>query len=92
MSAKTIFIVILTVLVTVILMKNMDEVNFWIFGDYSIPKLAVLGTMFVIGVVVGLLIGRGRKKPVVVRDESLNTATPYQAPTNLSEEDENYIR
>ncbi len=92
MSAKTIFIVVLTVLVTVILMKNMDEVNFWIFGDYSIPKLAVLGTMFVIGVVVGLLMGRGRKKPVVVRDESLNTATPYQAPTNLSEEDENYIR
>lgn len=62
MKAKTIFIIILTALVTIILMKNADEVNFWIFGDYTIPKLAVLGTMFLIGVIVGWMLGRSRKK------------------------------
>ncbi len=48
MSGKSIFIIVVTVLVTVILMKNTDEVTFWIFGDVEIPKLAVLGVMFVI--------------------------------------------
>ncbi|WP_143053815.1 LapA family protein [Parapedobacter koreensis] len=88
MSAKTIFIVIITVLVTVILMKNMDEVNFWIFGTRSIPKLAVLGVMFFIGAVVGFLLGRPRKKQ--------HQTTQYTDPTfevnkPLDPADEDYI-
>lgn len=64
MKTKTIFIIVLTALVTIILMKNADEVNFWIFGDYTIPKLAILGTMFLIGVIVGWMLGRSKKKKV----------------------------
>lgn len=89
MSAKTIFIIVITVLVTVILMKNMDEVNFWIFGNRSVPKLAVLGTMFLIGAVVGFLIGRPKKK-------STADITPYpdaspEIKEPLDREDNDYI-
>lgn len=93
MKAKTIFIIVLTALVTIILMKNLDEVNFWIFGNYSIPKLAVLGTMFVIGVIVGLMLGRSRKKkedlPVAGDDY---TDPPLEINPPLSQEDTDYIR
>lgn len=105
MNAKTIFIILLTALVTIILMKNADEVEFWIFGTYMVPKLAVLGTMFLIGVVVGLMIGRGKKKQLASdndvpagtweKEDQNSTkvsedATPRDQP--LSDEDSDYIR
>ena len=89
MSAKTIFIIVLTVLVTVILMKNMDEVNFWIFGTRSVPKLAVLGTMFFIGAVVGFLIGRPRKRH---NDQEWETDEPdSEVKKPLDQDDNDYI-
>lgn len=90
MRAKTIFIVVVTVLVTVILMKNMDEVNFWIFGMRSVPKLAVLGTMFLIGAIVGYLIGRPKKRPAGPTDLSEDTSIdePYKP---LDDNDRDYI-
>lgn len=96
MKAKTVFIVVLTALVTIILMKNADEVEFWIFGTYMVPKLAVLGTMFIIGVVVGLMIGRGKKKQPVTDElpttdwEEADEASPATKP--LNDEDSDYIR
>lgn len=89
MSAKTIFIIGITVLVTVILMKNMDEVNFWIFGTRSVPKLAVLGTMFFIGAIVGFLIGRPRKKATIETTTSSETSFEINKP--LDTEDNDYI-
>ncbi|HWK99072.1 MAG TPA: hypothetical protein VNQ55_03960 [Parapedobacter sp.] len=89
MRAKTISIIVLTVLVTVILMKNMDEVNFWIFGTRSVPKLAVLGTMFFIGAVVGFLAGRPKKKPMQADPE---TDTPsFEVKKPLDQDDNDYI-
>ncbi|MFC3196934.1 hypothetical protein ACFOET_04830 [Parapedobacter deserti] len=90
MSAKTIFIIVLTILVTVILMKNMDEVNFWIFGTRTVPKLAVLATMFFIGAIVGYLLGRPKKR----RDEAeAHLAHPsFEANKPLDQADDDYIR
>ncbi len=89
MRAKTISIIVLTVLVTVILMKNMDEVNFWIFGTRSVPKLAVLGTMFFIGAVVGFLMGRPKKKH---EDHEPDTDDPaFEANKPLNQDDNDYI-
>lgn len=62
MSLKTIFIIIVSVLVTIILMNNTEEIQFWIFGNAKIPKLAVLGFMFGLGAIVGYLAGRPRKE------------------------------
>ena len=90
MSAKTISIIVLTVLVTVILMKNMDEVNFWIFGTRTVPKLAVLGTMFFIGAVVGFLLGRPKKK--LVEDEYPASDDTFGTNKPLDQADEDYIR
>ena len=70
MSPKTIFIIVVTILVTIVLMKNTDEVNFWIFGNHSVPKLAVLGVMFGIGLIVGYLIGRPKKPKVNLNTEN----------------------
>lgn len=83
MSLKTIFIIVITILVTVILMKNTDEVNFWIFGNHSVPKLAVLGVMFGAGLIVGYMIGRPRKAKDIPSESATNTLD--------KEEDENWI-
>lgn len=80
MSSKTIFIIVVTILVTVILMKNTDEVTFWIFGDRSIPKLAVLGVMFGTGLILGYMAGRPRKTQQLP-DENIT-------PENYTESDE----
>ena len=90
MRAKTIFIIVVTVLVTVILMKNMDEVNFWIFGTRTVPKLAVLGTMFFIGVIVGFLLGRPRKRRASADQSEMSPTFEINKP--LDPADEDYIR
>lgn len=97
MRAKTILIIVVTILVTIILMKNTDEVNFWIFGTKSVPKLAVLGVMFIVGFILGYLAGRPRKKKDALTEEGL-TASPssHQLGENedqwLDPEDDEYIR
>jgi Protein of unknown function (DUF1049). len=90
MSAKTIFVIVITVLVTVILMKNMDEVNFWIFGTRTVPKLAVLATMFFIGAVVGFLLGRPKKRKSEIQ-ETPNTPAANGVNRPLDQADEDYI-
>ncbi len=90
MRAKTIFIIVITVLVTVILMKNMDEVDFWIFGTRSVPKLAVLGTMFFIGAVVGFLLGRPKRKTGHLEQPADEPTLEVNKP--LDQADEDYIR
>ncbi len=56
MKTKTIFVVVITALITIILMKNTDRVDFWIFGVHSVPKLAVLAVFFIAGIVVGTML------------------------------------
>ncbi|MFA6946133.1 MAG: hypothetical protein WC220_09545 [Pedobacter sp.] len=95
MTFKTIFIIIVSVLVTIILMNNTEEIHFWIFGDAKIPKLAVLGVMFGLGLIVGFMAGRPRKSPP---SGSSNSSEPAQNnwsdedPGQLSDEDREYIR
>ncbi len=96
MSAKTIFLLILAILVTIILMKNTDEVNFWIFGERSIPKLAVLGFMFLAGGITGYIIGRPRRKNQLRQDNEDDFDEHPENPAgiernSLSDEDREYI-
>lgn len=98
MTFKTIFIIVVSVLVTIVLMNNTDEVNFWFFGNARIPKLAVLGVMFGLGLIIGFMAGRPRKR---IQSDSLDTAEPLQDKDHdyirndadqLSDEDRDYIR
>ena len=75
-------------------MNNTDEVNFWLFGDTSLPKLAVLGVMFFAGAIVGYMLGRPRKKAVL--DEGLSESNSHNSSNQedrdyLSDEDREYI-
>lgn len=97
MTFKTIFIILISVLVTVILMNNTDEIDFWIFGEARIPKLAVLGSMFGTGLLVGFLAGRPRKKLPIVDPTGIVAGENQQAfhtenRDQLSDEDREYIR
>ena len=95
MSAKTIFIIIIAVLMTIILMKNTDEVDFWLFGDTRLPKLAVLGFVFFTGLIVGYILARPRKK-LASTDNSLEDLPKNSLRSDdrdyLSDEDREYIR
>lgn len=74
-------------------MKNTDEVNFWLFGDTSVPKLAVMGIMFIAGGIAGFMIGRPRRKVLLNEDtiESLPESSFQQERNHLSDEDREYI-
>ena len=96
MSAKTIFIIVATILVTIILMKNTDEVTFWVFGNRSVPKLAVLGVMFGTGLVLGYLLGKPKRKkdiilPQVIEEENISYDPEVEEKKWISPEDEEYI-
>ena len=98
MSFKTIFIIVVSVLVTIILMNNTDEINFWLFGNARIPKLAILGLMFGLGLIIGFIAGRPGKnyeKNSNNDSESLpqnGTDNSDKEPDFLSDEDREYIR
>lgn len=81
---------------TVILMNNTDEIDFWIFGDARVPKLTILGSMFGLGLIVGFLLGRPRTKVENATYEHEKALEKNQLETKgeirLSDEDRDYIQ
>lgn len=98
MSAKTIFLLVITVALTVILMKNTYEIQFWLFGDTRLPLLGILGCTFALGLFIGFMLGRPGKKSRVATDLMDNDPEESDKPGNqnlrnnsLSDEDREYI-
>lgn len=95
MSAKTAFIVIVTTLLTIVMMKNTEEVNFWIFGNHSFSKITVMGGMLGVGLIVGFIAGRGRKTQTNADLQSQGPVDYNQTVNNHHEEpndpNEDYI-
>ena len=91
MRAKTIFIIFLTVLVTVFLMINTDAVEFdFIFSKIQISKLLVIGICTFIGFLLGYLAGRPRT--VVSTYYNIDEDGFNDRPKDgLSDEDREYI-
>ncbi|MBC7416765.1 MAG: LapA family protein, partial [Pedobacter sp.] len=59
MSGKTIFIIILTVLLTIFLMGNTDEVNFkFLWIDFEMSKLLVIGICVLFGLIIGYILAK----------------------------------
>jgi hypothetical protein len=91
MRIKTMIIIIITVLLTIVIMQNADSVPFkFLFWKSYTSKLAVLLIVAVVSFIVGILVGRpGRPKyiPGQVQDSDPNK----KQPDTLSDEDREYI-
>jgi uncharacterized integral membrane protein len=91
MRIKTIVIILITVLLTVVLMQNRENVNFnFLWATFLISKLVMLlligGVAFILGVLVG------RPKRVKRLGGDLTDGDLEKGKTNtLSDEDKEYI-
>lgn len=92
MSGKTIFIIILTALLTAFLFLNSDEVpfNFILVNDVLVSKLLVIGVCVLIGFIIGFIAGRPRKT-VSSYDDEVERNQASSTKKDLSDEDRDYI-
>lgn len=92
MKGKTIFIIVITALLTLFLVANNDavEFNFLIGKPVEISKLIVIGICILIGFILGFIAGRPRKTYSSYNDEVEKSQANEQKNT-LSDEDRDYI-
>ena len=91
MRIKTMIIIIITVLFTVVIMQNTDAVFFkFLFATFHISKLVMLLVVAVFGFIIGVLVGRpSRPKYVPGHNEDIETSN--KPTSTLSDEDRDYI-
>lgn len=91
MSGKTIFIIILTALLTIFLMVNTEPVDFdFLVTTVAVSKLVVIGICIIIGFIIGFIAGRPRKTLSSYDDEIEKNHT-NSTKKELSDEDRDYI-
>lgn len=92
MTNKTIFIIIITVLLTIFLMVNTEPVDFdFLVTTVAVSKLIVIGICVLIGFILGFIVGRPRKT-VSSYDTEIENKQVLEAKKNqLSDEDREYI-
>jgi uncharacterized integral membrane protein len=90
MSIKTIFVITITILLTVILMQNTDSVKFTLlFTDVYISKLVMMTAVSVVAFILGVLIGRPKKPKYDIG--AYHDQLHKNDPNTLSDEDREYI-
>ncbi|HTI57996.1 LapA family protein [Mucilaginibacter sp.] len=91
MRIKTMLIIIITILLTVVIMQNSEPVFFNVlFATYHISKLAMLLFAAIAGFIIGVLVGRpGRPKYIPGQVEDADAKKDH--PNTLSDEDRDYI-
>ncbi|MDB5141990.1 MAG: hypothetical protein JWQ66_703 [Mucilaginibacter sp.] len=91
MRIKTMFIIFITVLFTVVIMQNTDRVRFsFLFSDFMVSKLVVLLVVAIIGFIIGVLVGRPRRTKYIP-DPDVEVDGIKKHPNTLSDEDRDYI-
>ena len=85
------FIIFVTVLLTIVIMQNTKEVPFsFLFATFYVSKLVMLLAVAVVSFIIGVLVGRpGRPKYIQGKDEELEE--PKTKPDTLGPEDRDYI-
>ncbi|RZL47839.1 MAG: DUF1049 domain-containing protein [Pedobacter sp.] len=93
MKAKTIFIIVITALLTIFLVINSDAVDFDFLIGAPVPvsKLLVIGICIFIGFILGFLVGRPRKTISSYDTEIEKNYTNPENKSSLSDEDRDYI-
>jgi len=91
MSAKTIFIILLTAILTIFLMVNTDPVDFnFLVATVAVSKLIVVGVCILIGFILGFIVGRPRKT-FKSYDTEIEKNASGEHKNELSDEDREYI-
>jgi uncharacterized integral membrane protein len=85
MSFKTIVIIILSILITVIFMQNTDQVLFTIlWKELYVSKLIMMLVVTLFGFIIGVIVARPKKKKQVIQ----NADVPLEV---TQSEDKDYI-
>jgi len=91
MRIKTIIIILVTVLLTVVLMQNTDTVNFsLLWASFRMSKLVMMAVVAIIGFILGYLVGRPNRVKRLGTDftnKDIDRTNSY----TLSDEDRDYI-
>ena len=91
MRIKTMVIIFITVLLTVVIMQNTERVDFnFLFSTFHISKLVMLLFVAVISFIVGIMVGRPGK-PKYIPGQVEDPGNPKKASDTLSDEDREYI-
>lgn len=106
MSFKTIIIIVLSVLITVIFMQNTDQVLFTVlWKEILVSKLVMMLVVTLFGFTLGVIIARPRKKKIIEveaatnqKDIPLEINNPFdheyismKKESKLSDEDRDYL-
>ena len=102
MSFKTLTIIVLSVLITVIFMQNTDEVLFTIlWKEIYVSKLLMMLIVTIFGFIIGLIIARPKKKAPLATENTKDIPFEVNNPNDdylnhsnkkgLSDEDRDYI-
>jgi uncharacterized integral membrane protein len=91
MRTKTIVVIGITVILTIVLMQNTDQVDFaFLWANFRISKLVMMISVSVISFILGVLVGRP-KSIKRFDDENLDNRFGKGSSDTLSEEDRDYI-
>ena len=100
MRLKTIFIIIVTILLTIVIMQNAEPVPFKVlFFDTTTSKLLMMAIMAVVGFIIGYLVGRPKKTRFTKEfdhgydehEEHTEDSQQKRRHDTLSDEDRDYI-
>ena len=92
MRIKTIIVIVITMLLTIALMQNTDEVYFkFLWAVFRIPKLVMMTAVSVIAFILGVLVGRPKRITKLANDDNDPSAI-NRKPNTLSIKDEDYIK
>lgn len=95
MRIKTMVVIFITVLLTVVLMQNTEPVKFtFLFSTFYIPKLVMLTAVSVVAFILGVLVGRPKRVKKLgndLHDESPDLNNKNGSTNTLSSEDRDYI-
>lgn len=95
MRNKTLFILLLVALATLMMFMNQDEIAVWFFGERHISKALLMGTALGLGFLLGLLFRRKRPSRTALSEEDrdyINMDDEDNDEDDLNDENRDYIR
>jgi uncharacterized integral membrane protein len=91
MRIKTMFIILVTVLITIVLVQNTEPVYFsFLWASFRISKLVMMAVVGIVAFILGVLVGRPSRVKKLGADY-IEGEHERDMPGTLSDEDRDYI-